>query len=181
MAGNPLRTFDCRGLVNNNTANGNGGGVQMDDNGRLENCTVVSNLVNPPNQGGGVYMTAVTVTGTCVNTIIYYNGPGVSRSNYYHSSSKEGIYSNCCLAPALSGVSTNHSTNNITSDPQVVSHPTGDYRLTAGSPCVNAGLNQGWMDNTVDLDGHRRIDNFNRIVDIGAYEYIRRGVVVSSY
>jgi len=33
----------------------------------------------------------------------------------------------------------------------------------------------------VDLDGHRRIDNFNRIVDIGAYEYIRRGVVFSSY
>jgi hypothetical protein len=52
----------------------------------------------------------------------------------------------------------------------------GNYRLSQGSPCINAGLNQSWMvTNRIDLDGHRRIDVFSRIVDMGCYEYLPAG------
>jgi hypothetical protein len=52
----------------------------------------------------------------------------------------------------------------------------GNYRLSQNSPCINAGLNQAWMDNASDLDGaHRRIDSFSHIVDMGCYEYLPSG------
>jgi len=33
----------------------------------------------------------------------------------------------------------------------------GNYRLQAGSPCVNSGTNLDWMDTATDLDGLPRI------------------------
>jgi len=45
----------------------------------------------------------------------------------------------------------------------------GNYRLTANSPCVNAGTNLPWMAGAEDLDGGQRI--LNGRVDIGAFEY----------
>jgi hypothetical protein len=48
-----------------------------------------------------------------------------------------------------------------------------DYRLAAGSPCIDAGMNEDWMWGTVDLDGNPRIfyGRFSKTVDMGAYEY----------
>ena len=44
----------------------------------------------------------------------------------------------------------------------------GNYRLCGNSPCINAGTNQDWMTNAVDLDGRQRIMQVT--VDMGAYE-----------
>jgi len=68
-----------------------------------------------------------------------------------------------CVIPAVDG------TRNITNDPSLVSLDGGNYRLKDNSPCVNAGLNQSWMPNAVDLDRSKRIDGGT--VDIGCYEY----------
>lgn len=46
----------------------------------------------------------------------------------------------------------------------------GNYRLSAGSPCVNAGINQDWMTNAIDLGGNIRIRY--GAVDMGSYECI---------
>ena len=51
----------------------------------------------------------------------------------------------------------------------------GDYRLAAGSPCTEGGLNFAWMQDTGDarsrdLDGNPRILPRGGRVDIGAFE-----------
>ena len=46
----------------------------------------------------------------------------------------------------------------------------GNYHLDPNSPCNNAGTNQAWMTNSVDLNSHIRIRYGT--VDIGAYETI---------
>ena len=51
----------------------------------------------------------------------------------------------------------------------------GNWRLTENSPCVNAGLNQDWMMNTLDLGGGKRVHN--GVVDMGAYEVIYNGTI----
>ena len=48
-------------------------------------------------------------------------------------------------------------------------HAVGDYRLTGFSPAVNAGLNQTWMTDALDLGGAPRI--LRRTVDMGAFEF----------
>jgi hypothetical protein len=64
---------------------------------------------------------------------------------------------------------------NIDADPLFV-NPAGDnYRLTAGSPCIDAGSNEAAAGILTDLDGNLRLWNGDDIpeaeVDMGAYEY----------
>ena len=66
-------------------------------------------------------------------------------------------------------------TGNTNANPQFVnagngyglSHTLGDYHLSPGSPCVNAG-NDALVNTPTDLDGKPRIAR--RPVDMGAYE-----------
>jgi len=60
---------------------------------------------------------------------------------------------------------------NITNEPMFVDKNNGNYRLSAGSPCINTGDNSLAPTNLtpVDLDGNLRI--WNITVDMGAYEY----------
>jgi hypothetical protein len=76
----------------------------------------------------------------------------------------------------LTDSSTNYSGHNITNNPLFAGKDTGDWHLTQGSPCLNAGVNQSWMDNAYDLDGqHHRIDGFSHVVDMGCYEFLPNG------
>jgi len=59
---------------------------------------------------------------------------------------------------------------NFTNDPGFVNFAGEDFRLRTDSPCFNAGTNQDWMSNSVDLDGRKRLRY--GAVDIGAYETI---------
>ena len=63
------------------------------------------------------------------------------------------------MAPLTNG------TDNIDLDP-LIDGMTG--WLLSSSPCIDAGTNQAWMIDNVDLEGDPRI--FNTIVDIGADE-----------
>ena len=67
---------------------------------------------------------------------------------------------------------------NIRSNPEFSDWPALDCRLSSISPCVNAGVNQPWMNGGVDLDNKVRIDRFLGIVDIGCYESTPRGMLV---
>ena len=73
-------------------------------------------------------------------------------------------------------------TGNIDADPMFVDPDNGDYRLAAGSPCIDAGDNTAVPAGiTTDLDGNPRfvddpstIDSGNGdppIVDMGAFEF----------
>ena len=121
-----------------------GGGAK---DSTLVNCTVVSNTGF---WGGGVR------GGTMINCIVYGN-TATNDPNW-----KDGSFTNCCTTPLPAG------TSNVTNDPRFVDAAAGDYRLAAGSPCIEAGEN-AFAIGLRDLDGNPRI--VNAMVDMGAYEY----------
>jgi len=128
----------------------------------MESCTIVSNYAGV--SGGGLYIKDV---GSGTNNIVYFNTAPVA-ANFTNTAGNTGLHYSCVI-PAVDGA------RNITNDPSLVSLDGGNYRLNANSPCVNAGLNQSWMTNTVDLDRRQRIRYGT--VDMGAYEVIFGGTI----
>jgi hypothetical protein len=175
-------------MYDNNSWAGRGSAVNMEVYGSnvvltIENCTIVGNT----NGGYGVSLRAVgaaqgwTPSLHLINTLIYSNaldlsvgvggeGPPDNFSTYA---------SNCCFGSTnimygptnllyFKGLSANTFTNN----PRFMNYAARNYRPAFNSPCINAGLNQGWMTGAVDFDGNPRISPMNTgTVDIGAYEY----------
>lgn len=138
---------DCTLIGNVCGAEGGGGA----DYCTLVNCTVVSNRGN---FAGGVY------GGEVVNSVVYGNLP----TNVPNHANAAFTYS--CTMPAPGGA------GNVAKNPQFVDAGAGNYRLQAGSPCINAGDNAAVSGDT-DLDGNPRIalgSPYGR-VDMGAYEY----------
>jgi hypothetical protein len=173
-----------------NTTGSGGSGAAINEemqqsNGVVEvyNCTIVSNY------GGGVYIRAWARTQNffpslhLVNSIVYSNttdillGAGADGPPDNYSS----YASNSCIGSTNSGFmygTTNLlyfkglSANTFTNNPRFANFAAGNYRARFDSPCINAGLNQGWMTGALDFDGNPRISPMNTgTVDIGAYEY----------
>ena len=63
---------------------------------------------------------------------------------------------------------TSSTSNCYMNNPSFVNEASGDYRLKAGSPCVDAGEGS-YPSGAIDLAGNKRV--YNGKVDIGAYEY----------
>lgn len=147
-------------IAGNSAKNNGGGGFAC----IMSNCTVVGNSAT--NNGGGVF------GGTSINSIIYFND-AAAGSNWSGVSS----WTNSCTTTGA----VDWAAGNITNDPLFITngsgygltHAMGNYRLRNNSPCINAGLNQNWMTNGVDLDGRARIRYGT--VDMGAYEKINEG------
>ena len=168
-------------LVSGNTA-GRGGGVYMSGaatgNKMLQNCTVVGNT--NATHGGGVSI----ISGAnpyLQNCIVWGNtGPAGASNVSVEATSTAVSFSNCCTAggaTVAAALINQYSTNNLSVDPGLAA----DYRLAKGSHCVNAGANQSWMREAggVDLDGRQRLDRFSRLVDMGCYEYVSEGMMLS--
>lgn len=104
-------------------------------------------------------------TGTVVDDL-WLTGVAVSAdgSNCFHNS--------CCPTFSLP-----LAQGNVQADPRFVDAAGGNFRLRGSSPCVNAGTNQAWMSNWLDLDGNPRLDTFSGVVDMGCYEHIRVGAL----
>ena len=77
--------------------------------------------------------------------------------------------------------------HNITNNPRFLAdgtgignaHVPGNYRIKSTSPCLNAGANQDWMTDHLDLDGNPRIDHVFGTVDMGAYERVISGTTIT--
>ncbi len=137
-------------LIVDNRSTQDGGGVYM-GGGLIESCTIADNQSG--RYGGGLYATA----GTIRNTIIYDNTADQGSDHNVRPGSATITYSLSVPLPA--------GTGNLDGNPMFVG--SGDYSLEAGSPCINQGLYQSWMDDALDLAGNRRL---REIVDMGAYE-----------
>ncbi len=140
----------CNGTANNCIFSGHsadyGGGMV---NGTAINCTFSGNEAYE--QGGGMYY------GTATNCIVWGN-----TADYAANLSGTTAFYTC--SPDVT-----HGTDGcITSDPQFVDAPGGNYRLQTISPCIDAGDNTA-VSGIVDLDGNPRI--INGTVDMGAYEF----------
>jgi hypothetical protein len=141
------------GILNNcvlsrNFASSGGGGAS---GSALNNCTLTE---NDAWAGGGVSDSGLK------NCILYYNTAygNLILSNYF-----SGSFTNCCTTPLP-----DRGSGNISDPPAFRDVAHGDYRLRPTSPCIDAGVNEGWMFTATDLDGNSRI--INGRVDMGAYE-----------
>ncbi len=185
--------FACHGRVQNNIISENsapyGGGGSLSD-GIIQNNSIVGNKAD--HYGGGLYdcdgiIRNNTMCGSWAaddggglfgchgaigNCIIWGNTAGRFGNDIYESST-----------PSFSCTTDHMGEGNIWNDPFFVdadgpdddpdTWEDNDYHLSSDSACIDAGENQDWMWDAVDLDGNPRIfyGTKSRTVDIGAYEY----------
>ena len=145
---------------------GLGGGILLLSNSSavLTNTTISANSAS---QGGGMWIN-INSSATVTNGILWDNSPDQI------SGSATASFSN--VQDGWPGV------GNIDADPVFVDPANGDYRLSPGSPCIDAADNTALPKGVVtDLDGNPRFvddpatkDTGNGdppIVDMGAYEF----------
>jgi hypothetical protein len=142
----------------------------------LTNVTIAGNRVQSGN-GSGMYNNSSS-SPQIRNSIIWGNDANTGAGIYNVSSSPTINYS------IVQGGWSGAGGNNLNTDPLFVSEEnasnapttTGDYRLTADSPAINAGSNGYYGSSqtpnlsaiTTDLDGTARIKGGT--IDMGAYE-----------
>lgn len=174
-------------IIRNSLLYGNqgdrGGGILFyHTSSKIQNCTVVSNTGR--SAGGGIFVITPAANTNCIeNTICYFNMCS-SGSNINVIVAPPAYIGSCqivnsCIAPTnafpTAGIVGYYYTNNIEANPQFVDKDANNWRLSANSPCINAGTNQSWMTGAVDLDGRTRIRYGT--VDMGAFELILSGTI----
>lgn len=141
-------TLDNCLLFGNASTNYGGGAYSC----TMFNCTVARNRSEI--QSGGVESCKV------YNSIVWSN-TALIGPNYLASTRGDMVYT--CTTPLPDG-----GVGNICADPLFLNPAKDGYRLSPGSPCIDAGLND-YVSAPVDLDGKPRI--LGPRVDMGAYEY----------
>ncbi len=161
----------CDGRIQNNVIAANyafacGGGL-CDCSAALLNNTIIGNSAPA---GGGLGW----CDGNVLNCIIWGNAAADGAQLYESSVATysciqdwtEGGDGNICEDPCLL------DPDGRDNDPET--YEDNDYRLAADSPCIDAGKNEDWVWEAIDLDGNPRIlfGRASLIVDMGAYEYV---------
>lgn len=191
VGGNPNQIVD--NLFVGNEGSTAGGAVYMNSPTELifQNNTLVANGndgCDPSRCGGGglyVRLWGESASVKIFNNIFWTNTSATGKGDdVYLENDADGnstgavvnVWNNDYIDldyEVVDGLSTN---DNLHQDPVFVNTATNNYRLEAGSPCIDIGTNQDWMTGELDLDGNARV--FNGIVDLGAYEYITNDIVV---
>ncbi|MFC1955401.1 choice-of-anchor Q domain-containing protein [Chloroflexota bacterium] len=181
-------------LIYGNQAGWTGGGIdllagEVGDNNTTDvtilNCTITDNsLTNAePNSGLGAGINAwayqgngAHVTLDLYNTILYGNTlPGEQVQDLSFGQLAPGhvtINAYSCDIGNVLGTPIDNSDNLIIADPAFVNPSSGDYHLTAGSPCVDsstASVPDPPGLPPADIEGNLRV--MGTAPDMGAYEY----------
>ncbi len=180
---------------------GQGGGIYCEGGSpTIANCLIAGNLAGGycGGWGGGLYVKGGTVT--LVNSAFSGNWAAMDGGAIEFFGSMFGstlalancvVWGNSGTSQITGGANVTYSdvqggwagsgANNINQDPLFVDPFAGDYRLQAGSPCIDAGHN--WAIAGIaetDLDGNPRFADGPAddpgcgvpvVVDMGAYEF----------
>ncbi|MFA7157823.1 MAG: choice-of-anchor Q domain-containing protein, partial [Kiritimatiellia bacterium] len=133
--------------------------------GAYYNCLIINGGMYGINSAT-VYRNLTLVNGSYFYTDVGYTNAPLNCISCYADNRVVATNSRG-IAGALDNY-TNAAYGNTTNDPMFVDTNAGNFRLSAGSPCINAGTNQDWMTNAVDLDGLPRI--LFGTVDMGSHE-----------
>jgi len=106
---------------------------------------------------------------TVSNSIVAFNGRGIRRNStsYPLTLSFNDVFGNT-TANYSNIIDPTGTNGNISVDPLFVNRTGNNYRLAAGSPCIDAGSDLIVSPGATDLDGQPRIHGPH--VDMGAYE-----------
>jgi len=201
-AGNGAGMYICNSTptltnctFNGNTAKYKGGGIyNYSSSPTIANCTFSANT-SSLNSGGGMHNSSSSPMLT--NCIIWGDIAGSEGDQIYNDNDSTPAISYCCIQDGYAG------TGNISADPLfadmdgldgIAGTLDDDLRLSAGSPCIDAGNNQIILDpdndgiTTIsllsDISGKiRYVDDLSTadtglsfliswpVIDMGAYEY----------
>jgi hypothetical protein len=169
-------------VVSNFTTYG-GGGVSTFSgyatHGHVENCTIVNNSVSPSTGwAGGLY---ADYGGTIRNTIVYSNMAGsalVGRDVRVNDNSMGWVrfYNSCVgeVGPPVYGIVFPWlpGTGNITNNPAFLAPAAMDFRLGAGSPCIDTGSGVSYPVYDLNYTPRAKEGNGGSFsgVDMGCYE-----------
>ncbi len=152
MTNNGGGVFSCKtfnSLLIENSAQEYGGAAADSE---LVNCTVAFNSAGV--SGGGVAWGGV-------RSSVVYDNLAADETNWLEATLD---YTCTTPIPADKGC--------ISNRPHFVDAAATNLRLCADSPCIDGGANEEWLFYETDLDGRPRV--FNKVVDMGAYEYTIR-------
>ncbi len=166
LYGNANHKFWNTLICSNHTPNGAGGAINSVSSSPLfTNVTITGNAATGTGQGGGALYN-YNSTPQFKNCILWNNLP---TEIVVYSGSVNAQYSD--ITGSYPG------TGNINSDPLFGSVTFGDFSISEGSPCIDAGNpdTTGMLLPLFDYAGNIRI--VNDIVDMGAYEYQSSSVI----
>lgn len=103
--------------------------------------------------GGGITVMTNCIIWACGQSVLLLDGSTLTAAN-------------CDIK--MDGTNAWPGANNINADPQFADPSSQNYRLLPGSPGINSGTNQPWMDTALDMDGEPRLAE--GLVDMGCYE-----------
>lgn len=152
-------------IISENNAKYRGGGIVLDTSESTAIAKVTNNVIvgNVAANAGGCSF-SMTAYASVANNIIAFNSSGIAgleRDNALHN--------NCVYNPNGANYTyLSPGSDDISVDPLFVDRANGNYHLSIGSPCINAGYNNDVSAGSLDMDGQARI--MGSSVDIGADE-----------